>query len=105
MKPNSIINTTDVSEEISDNEAPSTTKDTDDNTFWNSPEAKQLFGFINPVNYEEEEEAVEEIIVRRLEAFHKAHLDAEGYKVLVEDTVIITIIILPVTKYRMKVWA
>jgi hypothetical protein len=37
------------------------------------------------VNYEEEEDAVEEIIVRRLEAFHKAHLDAEGYKVLVED--------------------
>ena len=30
-------------------------------------------------------QSVEEIIVRRLEAFHKAHLDAEGYKVLVED--------------------
>ena len=48
---------------------------------------------MNPVaNKEEEEEeeaaaeeAAEEIIVRRLEAFHKAHLDAEGYKVLVED--------------------
>ena len=40
---------------------------------------------MNPVNNEEEEEAVEEIIVRRIEAFHKAHLDAEGYKVLVAD--------------------
>ena len=85
-KPNSIINTTDVSEDdVSDNEAPSTTKDTDDITFWNSPEARQLFGYMNPINYEEEEQSVEEIIVRRLEAFHKAHLDAEGYKVLVED--------------------
>ena len=87
-KPNSIINTTDASEEVSDNhdEETSTTNDTtDDNTYWNSPEARRLFGYMNPVTYEEEEQAVEEIIVKRLEAFHKAHLDAEGYKVLVED--------------------
>ena len=84
MKPNSIINTTDVSKEVADNEAPSTTKDTDDIKFWNLPEARQLFGYMNPVNYEEAEAAAEEIIVRS-EAFHKAHLDAEGYKVLVED--------------------
>jgi hypothetical protein len=90
IKPNSIINTTDVSEDIVD-EAPTctTNKDTDDDTFWNLPEARHLFGYMNPVNYEEEEEdaVVEEIIVRRLEAFHKAHLDAEeGYKVLEEDS-------------------
>ena len=40
---------------------------------------------MNPDNCEEEEDTVEEIIVRRLEAFHKAHLDAEGYKILVVE--------------------
>jgi hypothetical protein len=35
-----------------------TTKDTDDDTFWNSPEARHLFEYMNPVNYKEEEQAV-----------------------------------------------
>jgi hypothetical protein len=42
---------------------------------------------MNPVNCEEEAEAVEEIVVRtRIAAFHKlVHLDAEEYKVLLGD--------------------
>jgi hypothetical protein len=71
MTPNSIYNTTNASEDIIHNEASCTTKDTDDNTFLDLPETRHLFGYMNPVNNEEEgeEEAAEEIIVRRLEAF------------------------------------
>jgi hypothetical protein len=41
-----------VSEEIVvDNEAPPcTTKTTNDNTCWDLPEARHLFGYMNPVN-------------------------------------------------------
>ena len=81
-KANSMYIATDASGEIVDNEACTNTKDTNDNTFWDSPGARHLFGYMNPVNYEEKEEGVEAIVVTRIEALYNAHLDEEGYKVL-----------------------